>query len=172
MQTYLSWDNPRPADEVVYSGGQNALRLNSKCNEVCKMEYLIGLFLSLAVAGLAIFIGLDREHAFYPTVLIVIAAYYVLFAVMGGSTRVLVIEIVVASGFLLVAILGYKKNLWLLAVALAGHGVFDIVHPLLFENPGVPRWWPGFCLVFDVILAGLLAMDLIKRRIASYGLET
>ena len=43
------------------------------------MEYLIGLFLSLAVAGLATIIGLDREPAFHPTVLIVIASYYVLF---------------------------------------------------------------------------------------------
>ena len=44
------------------------------------MEYVIGLFLSFAVAGLAAIVGLDREPAFYPTVLIVIASYYVLFA--------------------------------------------------------------------------------------------
>ncbi len=66
------------------------------------MEYLIGVILSLAVAGSATVIGLDRERAFYPTVLIVIASYYVLFAVMGASRRTLVIEIVVASGFLFV----------------------------------------------------------------------
>ena len=79
------------------------------------MEYLIGWFLSLAVAGLAIIIGLDRERAFYPTVLIVIASYYALFGVMAASRRALVIEIVVASGFLLIAIIGYKRNLWLVA---------------------------------------------------------
>jgi hypothetical protein len=39
------------------------------------MGYLIGLILSLAVAGSATVIGLDRERAFYPTVLIVIASY-------------------------------------------------------------------------------------------------
>jgi hypothetical protein len=38
------------------------------------MEYVTGLFLSLAVAGAATIIGLDRERAFYPTVLIVIAS--------------------------------------------------------------------------------------------------
>src|SRR3954462_4168987 len=119
------------------------------------MEYLIGFFLSLAVAGLAILIGLDRERAFYPTVMIVTAAYYVLFALMGGSTRALMNEIVVASGFTLVAIIGYKRNLWLIVIALLGHGLFDMVHRFLFEDPGVPRWWPGFCLVLDVILGGL-----------------
>lgn len=131
------------------------------------MEYLIGLFLSLAVAGLAIIIGLDQERAFYPTVLIVIASYYVLFAVMAASGRTLVIEIAVASGFLLLAIIGYKKSLWLVAIALAGHGVFDIVHHFLIENPGVPHWWPGFCLVFDVILGGLLAARLLRSRLAT-----
>jgi hypothetical protein len=38
------------------------------------MEYLIGLILSLAVAGSAAAIGFDRERAFYPTVLIVISS--------------------------------------------------------------------------------------------------
>jgi hypothetical protein len=61
------------------------------------MEYLIGVILSLAVSGSAAVIGFDRERAFYPTVLIVIASYYVLFAVMGASRRTLIIEIVVAG---------------------------------------------------------------------------
>ena len=131
------------------------------------MEYLIDLFLSLAVAGFAIIIGLDREGAFYPTVLIVAASYYVLFAVMAASGRTLVIEIAVASGFLLLAIIGYKKSLWLVAIALAGHGVFDIVHHLAIENPGVPHWWPGFCSAFDVILGGVLAARLLRSRLAT-----
>ncbi len=88
------------------------------------MEYLIGLVLSLVVAGLAIIVGFDRDRSFYPTVLIVIASYYVLFAVMGASGRTLVIEILAASGFLLFAILGFKTNLWLVVAAIVGHGVF------------------------------------------------
>jgi hypothetical protein len=47
------------------------------------MEYLIGLMLSLVVAGSATIAGFHRDRAFYPTVLVVIASYYVLFAVMG-----------------------------------------------------------------------------------------
>ena len=46
------------------------------------MEYLIGLILALAVAGFAAVLGFDRERVFYPTLLIVIASYYALFAVM------------------------------------------------------------------------------------------
>jgi hypothetical protein len=91
-------------------------------------------------------------------VLIVIAAYYLLFAVMADAGRTLVIEIVVASGFLLFAIIGYKRSLWLVAIALVGHGAFDMFHHFLIENSGVPRWWPAFYLVFDIILGGLLAV--------------
>ena len=128
------------------------------------MEYLIGVILSLAVAGFAAAVGFDRERAFYPTVLIVIASYYVLFAVMGASRSTLVIEIVVACGFLLVAVLGFRKNVWLIVAALIGHGIFDFVHRFFIDNPGVPHWWSGFCLAFDVVLGAILAVRLIRHR--------
>ena len=130
------------------------------------MEYLIGLILSAAVAGLAVWVGFDRERAFYPTVLIVVASYYVLFAASAASAHTLMIEIAVALGFLILAVLGFKKHFWIVPVGLAGHGVFDFVHRFLIVNPGVPRWWPGFCLSFDVLLAIWLAVRLGKRQIA------
>jgi hypothetical protein len=65
------------------------------------MEYLIGVILTLAVAAFAFLVGFDRERAFYPTVLIVIASYYALFAVMGASTRTLIIESILAGIFVL-----------------------------------------------------------------------
>jgi hypothetical protein len=131
------------------------------------MGYLIGLFLSVAVAAFAITIGFDRERAFYPTVLIVIASYYVLFAAMGASRRTLLIEIAVATGFLLLAAIGYKRSLWLVAIATVGHGLFDMIHHLFIENPGMPHWWPGFCSVFDVVFGGLLTVRLLSRSLAS-----
>src|SRR3954468_10951643 len=128
------------------------------------MEYLIGVILAVAVIGLAAMVGFDRERAFYPTVLIVVGAYYVLFAAMAASQRTLVFEILVASGFLLFAIIGYKRSFWVVAFGLAGHGLFDLVHRFLFENPGVPRWWPGFCMACDVTLGGWVALRLLERK--------
>ncbi|MBZ5570886.1 MAG: hypothetical protein LAO09_03290 [Acidobacteriia bacterium] len=127
------------------------------------MEYLIGSMLSLGVFVFAAAVGLDRERAFYPTVLIVVASYYVLFAAMGASGRTTIIEIVVAGGFLLVAVLGFRRNTWFVVAALAGHGVFDFVHRFFIDNPGVPQWWPGFCLAFDALLGVFLAVHLIKH---------
>jgi len=131
------------------------------------MEYLVGLLLALGVAGLAITVGLDRDRAFYPTTLIVIGSYYVLFAAMGAPGRTLVMEIAVAIGFLLFAVIGYRSTLWLVAIAIVGHGVFDLVHHWIIENPGVPRFWPGFCSAFDVIFGGVMAVRLSKHALAT-----
>ena len=92
----------------------------------------------------------------------VIAAYYVLFAVMGGSGQALVVETFVMTGFLLVAVIGFKKSLWLVVAALAAHGVFDFFHGHVVANPGVPAWWPAFCLTYDVTAAAFLAW-LLRR---------
>jgi hypothetical protein len=135
------------------------------------MEYLIGSILSLVVASFAVIVGFGRDRSFYPTVLIVIASYYVLFAAMGASARTLVIEIAAASVFLLFAVLGFKTNLWFVSAAIIGHGIFDFIHHLLIENPGVPRWWPGFCLAFDVIFGGSFAVHLMRRSKVAYEPE-
>jgi hypothetical protein len=120
------------------------------------MEYAVGIVLALAVGIFARATGLDRGRAFYATVAIVVATYYVLFAVMGGSTQALVVEAIVAAGFVLAATIGFKWSSWLVAAALAGHGVFDAAHGWLYANPGVPEWWPAFCGAYDVTAAVFL----------------
>jgi hypothetical protein len=84
------------------------------------MEYLVGVILGLVVGGFAVTSGFDRDRAFYPTALIVIAAYYVLFAVMGDSPyATLGIEIAFGLVFSVFAVLGFKKSMWLAAAGIA-----------------------------------------------------
>lgn len=130
------------------------------------MSFLIGTLLALGVGALGTWIGFDRDRAFYPTVMIVIASYYVLFAAMGGSSDALLTECAVMAAFLVASLVGFKRTLWLVVAALAGHGVLDCMHPHLVANPGVPVWWPEFCLAYDVVAAGYLAALLIRPRAA------
>jgi hypothetical protein len=127
------------------------------------MEYVIGIVLALVVTIGSTLLQLDRERVFYPTMMLVIAAYYILFAAMGASAGVLIAESAAASVFMLLAVIGFKRRLWLVAVALAGHGVFDFVHHLIIDDPGVPAWWPGFCLAFDVVAGAYLALLLARN---------
>jgi hypothetical protein len=129
------------------------------------MAYLVGALLALAVGGgLGTGVGLDRDRAFYPTVMGVIASYYPLFAVVGGSSHALLVDIAVGTVFLAVAMVGFRSSLWLVVAALASHGILDAFHGRLVANPGVPVWWPAFCLAFDVVAAGYLAFLLLRRR--------
>jgi len=126
------------------------------------MEYLVGVVLALAISMCASAIGMDRERSFYPTVLAVVATYYALFAIMAGSTHALLSEAVPIALFLLAAVTGFRKGLWWVAIGLVGHGLFDIVHGHFISNPGVPVWWPGWCLSYDVTAGAYLAF-LLKR---------
>lgn len=129
------------------------------------MALLIGALLAFTVGLLATTTGLDRDRAFYPTVTIVIASLYALFAVMGASTHALVLESLAGAVFMIVAVAGFRGSLWVVVVALVAHGIFDLAHGRVIANPGVPSWWPAFCLTYDVAAAAYLAWLLRSGRV-------
>ncbi|MGZ8998712.1 MAG: hypothetical protein ACXW2T_07650 [Allosphingosinicella sp.] len=128
------------------------------------LPWLCGVLIALAVSAFAALVGLDRDRSFYPTVLIVIAVYYDLFAVMSGSTAALMVEIVASLPFAAVAVIGFRRSPWIVAAGLAAHGVFDYFHADLIENPGVPAWWPAWCLAYDIAAAACLAWIIVSRQ--------
>ncbi|MBR9814362.1 hypothetical protein GYB61_10970 [bacterium] len=114
------------------------------------MVISLGAGLAFALLGLAHWLGFDRDRSFFPTVLMVIAGYYVLFAVM--AQQAIAFELLAATVFCAVAVIGYlRSQLWVAAGVLV-HGVFDVVHPHTVANAGVPDWWPALCLGFDAVL--------------------
>ena len=128
------------------------------------MEYVIGVGLAL-LAGLFLWwVGMDKDRAAYPVILIVIAVLYELFAVLGGSTTALLSELLPTAVFVGVAVVGFRTSLWWVVAGLIGHGVYDIFHPAVFTNPGVPVWWPTFCMAYDVAAGVFLAWRLTRGR--------
>jgi len=126
---------------------------------------IVGVLLALAVGVFATSVGLDRDRAFYPTVTIVVGALYALFAVMGASMHTLLLESLVGAVFIAAAAVGFRSSLWIVVVALAAHGLFDLIHGRVISNPGVPSWWPQFCSTYDIVAAGYLGMLLKSGRI-------
>lgn len=127
------------------------------------MEYLIGIALALFFCAAAAGLGMDRDRAFYPAVLIAVASYYLAFAVVDGSIEVMLSELMIAAVFIATAVAGFKRSAWIAVIALAGHGVMDAFHPQLVQNAGVPAVWPGFCMSFDVTAAAFVAVLMIAR---------
>lgn len=133
------------------------------------MEYLIGAGTALVGAGMALAVaagatmtGFDRDRSFYPTNLVVIASTYDLFAAIGGSPEAFAIDSLIQAAFIGLAVIGFRTNLWLVVAGLFGHGMLDLVHDQLINNPGVPAWWPTFCMSYDVAAAAYLAFRLLR----------
>jgi hypothetical protein len=129
------------------------------------MAYAIGLALALCVCAFNTLARFDRDRAVYPVMMIVIASYYDLFAVIGADTKALAIETAGFVGFAVLAFIGFRTSLWVVAIALVGHGVFDIFHDQVTVNAGLPGWWPMFCASFDVAAGAYLAWRLNGRGI-------
>ena len=128
-----------------------------------EMEYLIGALLGLAIGGFVTLSGFDRSRALYPTILIVVASYYCLFAVISGTDTALWYDTAIATLFAGAAIVGFRTSLWVIVAALVAHGTMDIVHHHLVSNDGVPVWWPGFCSTIDITIAACLALSIVFR---------
>jgi hypothetical protein len=128
------------------------------------MEFIVGVALAVVICGAASLLGMDRDRAFYPTMLMAVASYYVAFSVVDGSLAVLMAEAFVCAAFIVMAVLGFARSQWFVAGGLAGHGAMDLVHHLLVNNTGVPAAWPGFCSGYDLMAALYLAAVLVLRR--------
>jgi len=131
------------------------------------MEIIAGLITAAAVVGLGYATRQGRSLLFYSNVLIVIALGYVLFAVMDGTSRTIIVESAIAAVFIAVAVAGTRTSTLyaaglLMAGGLAAHGVYDLVHHAVVSNPVVPVWWPIFCGIVDIVLAGWVLV-LLKR---------
>jgi hypothetical protein len=127
------------------------------------LPYVIGIVASVGVAVFARLVGFDRDRAFYPTVLIVVASYYLLFAAMSGSVHAVLVESAVMTLFAAAAVVGFKWSIWVVVAGLAAHGCMDAVHGAFIENSGVPAWWPAWCLSYDVGAAAVLGW-LVRNR--------
>ena len=130
---------------------------------------LIGSVLALAVAAFAALVGFDRDRAFYPTVLIVVGSYYVLFAVVAGASDALPAELALFALFAALAVAGFRFSPWIAAAGLAGHGLYDLVRADVLPQAGTPSWWPGFCMAYDVVAALVLAALIVRRRPEATG---
>ncbi len=125
--------------------------------------YVVGVLLAVAVAALGRVTRFDQDRSFYSTILVIIASYYILFAILGDSTSALVGETAIAIIFSAVALFGALRFPLLVGIGIAAHGLFDLVHHFIIENPGLPPWWPGFCMSIDLLL-GVWVIGLFRSR--------
>ncbi len=96
----------------------------------------------------------------YALGLVLIASVYIGFAVADGRPKVIVVETLVASIFVVIAAVAITGSVWLIVIGLAGHGLKDLWQHRHGFVAGT-RWWPPFCLVVDWVAATTIAIAII-----------
>ena len=132
------------------------------------MEYGIGIVVALLTIAAGRVVGFDRDRAFYPTVLIVTASYYVLFAAVGSEPHDAWLEVWFAAVFAAAAIRGFTASPWWIIAGFLGHAVFDVARPF-FGHSHAPATWPGFCMAYDIVAAAGLALLVRMGALSSRG---
>jgi len=128
------------------------------------LPFLIGIGLTIAVLGVNAAIGLHKERGVWPSLLIAIAAFYVVFAFEHSDHSGIALQSVIALGFMALALIGYKSSLWLIVAGLVLHGIFDAVSLAYTANPA-PNWWGPFCIGVDGLLALMLCWCMLRGHI-------
>ena len=91
--------------------------------------------------------------------LVLIAAVYIGFAVADGRRLVVIVEVLVASAFVIVGAAAIRWTPWLVVIGLVGHGLKDTWQERTHFVANT-RWWPTFCLVVDFVAAALIAVKI------------
>jgi hypothetical protein len=103
--------------------------------------------------------------AFHAVALAVIGAIYVGFAFSDGRLAFIVIELLVGTGFVVLALLGLWQAPVFIAAGLVLHAIWDLVHRPSLVGTRLPWWYPAFCAAYDLVFAG--AFIVLSRQIAA-----
>ena len=96
------------------------------------------------------------------------AGAYIGFAVVRETEPGVGFDIALAVGFLLVAAVTMVRDprqaLTIVAVAFLAHAVLDIAHrPGLLPEALAPRWYAVGCAVYDVFMAAVCYLPVLRR---------
>jgi uncharacterized protein DUF6010 len=128
------------------------------------------LIAGTASGGLTALIGWSRfipgPLAFHSVTRAVIGAIYVGFAFSDGRLSIVILELSVATAFIVLALLGLWQAPGFIAAGLVLHGFWDLVHRPRAITTKPPSSYGPFCAAFDFVFAGvflLLARGLAAR---------
>ena len=99
----------------------------------------------------------------YAVGLVVVALVYLAFALNGGGSGWLIVELLGLAIFTVSAWLGVKVSAFFLGVGWALHAAWDGLMLAIPSAGFVPIWYPPACLAFDLVLAGYIFV--IRKRL-------
>ena len=90
---------------------------------------------------------------YYGISLIILPVIYMTFGIFADGTGVIGQELLYGLPFIVMgivcAITDFKYAGYIVAVFWFSHAAYDMIHPQLFTNSGVPSWYPVVCAAID-----------------------
>jgi hypothetical protein len=102
-----------------------------------------------------LFLAPELSYQLAAITLVLIAGIYIGYAFKDGRVQSILIEFPTALVFSAAAWLGINGYPSFIIVALALHGLWDLMHHNLIDTE-IPRWYIPFCAVVDWIMAASL----------------
>lgn len=127
---------------------------------------LVGIVSGALTSWIAWSSWIPDSLAFHSICLAMICAIYLGFAISDGRLPIVILEVTIATLFLVLAFLGLWVAPAFVAAGLILHGIWDLAHRPNGITTRLPVWYPPFCAAYDFVFAGIflyLARDVAVR---------
>ena len=115
---------------------------------------LIGFALGITTIFLHLLLSEEQGVELTSFLLVLIGSIYYGFALLSHNKNAMIIEVSVASLFVLMGVFGLWISPWILIVGLFLHGLWDIAHHNQnLKLVDIPKWYVPFCATYDWIIA-------------------
>ena len=153
--------NPKEFLEAAEEGNIEETRQQATGSKISHFSPRV--LLSALVLGIAIpvylFLPEEIGTLVIALTIAIIAGAYIGFGVSDGRPGMLIMELIVAGLFCMMALLGILWSPYWFAFALFAHGLWDLAHHNSSFGAKVPHWYIPFCVVIDwVAAAGLVIL--------------
>ncbi len=119
-----------------------------------RILFVLILFAATCAVGLYLphFKGMD----FFAILLMLLAGLLVGFALADGRFDKIIIELVVAVGFVALTMLGMWKSAWLIPLGFVLHAAWCLVHHYSFIGARIRSWFSPLCALYSILIAGFV----------------
>lgn len=120
------------------------------------LRVLFVLLLIAATCAVGLYLPHFKAMDFFAILLILLAGLLVGFALADGRIAKLLIELVVAAGFVVLTLLGMWKWAWLVPAGFVLYGCWCLVHHFSFVGARIRSWFSPLCALYSFLVAGFI----------------
>jgi len=120
------------------------------------LRLLFVFALIAATCAVGLYLPYFKAMDFFAILLAVLAGLMIGFALADGRPKKIVIELVVAAGFVALTLLGMWKWTWLIPAGFVLHGLWCLVHHYSFIGARIRSWFSPLCALYSLVVAGFV----------------